>query len=66
LGLLLVGYLLMLFIENVIAYNLLNVIIWFIVGLCHSESMLSLDDQDIRKFFKPSEVPVNETSNLKI
>jgi hypothetical protein len=51
LGLLLVGYILMLFIENIIAYNLLNVIIWIIVGLCHSTSFRNLDDKEIRNLF---------------
>jgi hypothetical protein len=48
-GLMLVGYLLMLFIENVIAYNLLNIIIWFSVGLCHSKELRNLTDIEIKQ-----------------
>ena len=51
LGLLLAGYLIMFFIENVIAYNLLNIIIWFIVGLCHSETFWNYSDQGIKNLF---------------
>jgi len=48
LGFLLVGYVLMIFLENQIAYNLLNVIIWIIIGMCHSKAIRDLDDQGIR------------------
>jgi len=51
LGLLLAGYLLVLFIENIIAYNLLNIVIWFITGLCHSKAFRNLNDQEIRNLF---------------
>lgn len=51
LGLLLASYLLLFFIENIIAYNLLNVIIWYIIGLCSSETLRSLSDQEIRNLF---------------
>lgn len=51
LGLLLSGYVLMFFIENIIAFNLLNIIIWFVVGMCHSEGLRGLNDQEIRNLF---------------
>lgn len=51
-GLLLASYLLMIFIENVIAFNLLNVIIWICVGMCHSPLIRNLDDAGIRKLFR--------------
>lgn len=51
LGLLLSGYVLMFFIENVLAFNLLNIIIWFVVGMCHSEGLRGLSDHEIRKLF---------------
>lgn len=53
-GLLLASYVLMLFIENVIAYNLLNVIIWISVGMCHSKKIRELDDAGILKLFRTS------------
>lgn len=49
LGLLLSGYVLMFFIENVVAFSLFNAIIWFVVGMCHSDELLGLNDQEIRK-----------------
>lgn len=51
LGMLLATYVVMLFIENIIAYNLLNIVIWIIVGMCNSEPLRSLSDSDIRKLF---------------
>lgn len=51
LGLLLLGYVLMLFIENVVAYNLLNAVIWIIVGICYSPKMRALKDSDFSKMF---------------
>jgi len=44
LGLLLASYIIMLFLENVVAYNLLNVIIWIVIGMCHSEELLVMND----------------------
>lgn len=52
LGLLLVSYLIMMFIENQIAYNLLNVIIWIVIGMCHSSELRDLSDNEIRDLFK--------------
>ena len=51
LGLLLVSYVIMLFMENQIAYNLLNVIIWIIIGMCHSEEIRGLSDFEIERLF---------------
>lgn len=51
LALLLSGYVLMFFIENVIAFNLLNIVIWLVVGMCHSEELRSLNDKEIKKLF---------------
>jgi len=48
LGLLLSGYILMLFIENIIAYNLLNVIIWIVVGMCCSPKLRAMNDKEIK------------------
>jgi len=52
LGLLLVGHVIMMFIENQIAYNLLNVVIWIVVGICHSNELRGMDDEMIRSLFK--------------
>jgi len=52
LGLLLASYVLLIFIENVVAYNLLNVIIWIIVGMCHSPSLRDYSDDEIKNMFK--------------
>jgi len=51
LGLLLVGYGLMFFIENILAYNLLNIIIWIIIGMCLSDRMRGLTDMEIQSLF---------------
>lgn len=51
LGLLLTSYVLMLFLENVIAYNLLNVVIWIIVGMCYSRKLRALNDTEIKILF---------------
>jgi O-antigen ligase len=52
LGLLLASYIIMLFLENVVAYNLLNVIIWVVIGMCHSEELLNKNDNEIKTFFR--------------
>ncbi len=52
LGLLLTGYLLMLFVENILSFNLFNITIWLIVGMCHSEGLRNLNDQEILKLFR--------------
>jgi len=52
LGLLLASYLLLFFIENIIAYNLLNIIVWFSIGVCHSKELRGLNDQEISNLFK--------------
>lgn len=51
LGLLLASYVLLLFIENVVAYNLLNVIVWIVVGMCHSERLRGLNNKEIKELF---------------
>jgi hypothetical protein len=51
LGLLLCGYFFMLFIENIIAFNLLNIVIWCVIGMCHSSELRALDDNEIRDLF---------------
>ena len=51
LGLLLAGYLLMFFVENILAYNLLNIMTWIIIGMCLSEKMRGLTDVEIRSLF---------------
>jgi hypothetical protein len=63
LGLLLAGYLLMLFVENIIAYNLLNIIIWFIVGLCHSESIRNLEDKEIKSLFAQPDLTIGKSAD---
>jgi hypothetical protein len=52
LGLLIASYLLLFFIENIIAYNLLNIVIWFSIGVCHSQELRELNDQGIGNLFK--------------
>jgi hypothetical protein len=54
LGLLLSGYTLMLFVENVIAYNMLNIITWIVVGMCHSEKLRGISNNDIKTLFTNS------------
>ncbi len=61
LGLLLASYIIMLFLENVVAYNLLNVIIWIVIGMCHSEELLGMNDKEIKTFFR---VPYNRFNGL--
>ena len=51
LGLLLSFYVLMFFIENILAFNLFNIIIWIVVGMCHSERLRDLNDEEIRELF---------------
>ena len=48
LGLLLVVYTVMMFIENQIAYNLINVVIWIVVGMCHSPALRELSNKEIK------------------
>lgn len=64
LGLLLAGYVLMLFIENVLAYNLLNVVIWIIVGMCYSPKLRALNDTEI-KFLFSRKIDVKDISLSK-
>ncbi len=59
LGLLLSSYVLMFFIENVIAFNLLNVAIWLVVGMCHSKELLSKNDEEIKQLFSNNTVKKN-------
>ena len=51
LGFLLASYVLMLFLENVVAYNLLNIVTWIVVGMCHSEKIRELSNEGIRDLF---------------
>jgi len=51
LGLLLSFYVFMFFIENILAFNLFNIIIWIVVGMCHSEGLRDLNDEEIRELF---------------
>jgi hypothetical protein len=51
LGLLLCGYVLMFFIENIIGFNLFNIIIWTVVGMCHSRELRDLNDKEIKELF---------------
>ena len=51
LGLLLLGYVIMLFVENVIAYNLLNVIVWIVVGMCYSPKLRAMSDTEFKFLF---------------
>jgi hypothetical protein len=48
LGILLASYIIMLFIENQVAYNLLNIIVWIVIGMCHSDKLRRLNDKEIR------------------
>jgi hypothetical protein len=61
LGLLLCGYVLMFFIENIIAFNLFNVIIWCVVGMCHSNELRALNDKEIKDLF----LNINPPENVK-
>lgn len=47
-GLLLASYVILLFLENIVAYNLLNIIIWVMVGMCHSDKLRQLNDVEIK------------------
>lgn len=51
LGLLLVGYVLLFFVENIIDFNLLNYTIWIVIGMCHSKNIRNLTDTEIKKLF---------------
>ena len=53
-GLLLSSYIVLIFIENVIAFNLLNVVIWICVGMCHSSVLRNMEDSEIKKLFVSS------------
>ena len=67
LGLLLASYLIMIFIENQIAYNLLNVITWIVVGMCHSKALRELNDKEIYDLFrKPYIVESKRSANQRL
>jgi O-antigen ligase len=55
LGMILSAYVVMLFIENMILYNLLNIIVWLIVGMCHSSELRELSDEEIKELFTGTE-----------
>lgn len=50
-GILLASHALMFFIENVLAFDLLNIVIWLVIGMCHSKELLRLSDSEIRSLF---------------
>jgi len=52
LGILLASYLLMFFVENVIAFDLLNIVIWMVIGMCHSKELLSFNDNEIKQLYQ--------------
>ena len=57
LGIYLASYIILLFIEIIVAYNLLNVVTWIVVGMCQSESLMEMNDQQIMQILhnkKPS------------
>jgi len=51
LGIMLSSYVLLLFIENIIAYNLLNVVIWLAIGMCNSEPLRKMSNKEIMNLF---------------
>lgn len=51
-GLLLASYIVMLFLENIIAFNLLNIVIWLIIGMCNSPVLRKMNDVEIKDLFK--------------
>lgn len=57
LGLLLTSYVLLIFVENVIAYNLLNVLIWIVVGMCHSPALRDLNDDEFKILYRVGKLP---------
>lgn len=50
-ALMLVGYFIMFFIENVLAFDLLNMVVWLVVGMCHSKDLLNLNDREIKALY---------------
>lgn len=52
LGLLLASYVILFFIENVLAFDLLNIVIWLVIGMCHSRELLSKDDSELKAMFQ--------------
>ncbi len=65
LGLLLASYVLLIFIENVVAYNLLNVIIWIVVGICHSPAIRDLSDDEFKNLYKTGKLPEANRKDVK-
>jgi hypothetical protein len=55
-GVLLSGYVLMFFIENMIGFTLLNIIIWIVVGMCHSKELRGLSDKEIKELYNGAAV----------
>jgi len=51
LGVFLASYVMLFFIENVLAFNLLNIVIWIVVGMCHSEALRNINDNEIKALF---------------
>jgi hypothetical protein len=47
-GFMLLVHVLILFVENLVAYNLYNFAVWFFVGICLSSDIRSLDDTQIK------------------
>ena len=63
LGILLASYLLMFFVENVIAFDLLNIVIWLVIGMCHSKELLGLTDNEIRQLYHSGRVDAVKAVN---
>jgi len=51
LGLFLASYVMLFFIENVLAFNLFNIVIWLVIGICHSEELRNLSDYEIKTIY---------------
>jgi len=51
----------MFFIENTLAFDLLNISTWFIVGMCHSDKLRALNDQEIKILFLNGLITEHET-----
>ena len=59
LGLLLASYVILFFLGNVFAYDLLNIIIWLVIGMCHSRALLSKEDYELKRMYQKKLVTWN-------
>ncbi len=50
-GFMILTHTFILFIENIPAYNIYNISIWFFTGICLSQEARELSDQDIKSYF---------------